>query len=268
MSLTDSNVAPASVDVATIPTGYAIAPNTVMRDASLSTDARLLYVLVDSRLGKKRTQKIRLATLAADLGKSERTVRRIITELEQAGLIRTHRTGMALIFGRDNPSRRRDTRVHSDRTPVSTPKRSKSLELSTTAGQVSNPETPPQIHCDSAAEYLTEIRKATRVRLTDNATVRTHIAEIAGRGTSPIEAATMTAAYLAAHREKVHNPGGFIVTCILPAIAAGELAEQTPAVNRPLTYLERVAAEPCRHGDPLGEQGCALCRHAKQGATA
>jgi hypothetical protein len=32
--------------------------------------------------------------------------------------------------------------------------------------------------------------------------------------------------------------------------------------GRVLTYMERVADEPCPHGDPLGEKQCALCRRS------
>lgn len=100
----------ASVGVQTdapfIAPGYAIAPNAVIRDTRLSPTARLLYVLLDGRRAdKSRGIRVSVATLAADLGCADATVRRAAGELETAGWLARRRTGRTSSWSLDNPIR-------------------------------------------------------------------------------------------------------------------------------------------------------------------
>lgn len=86
--------------------GYAIAPNAVIRDTRLSPTARLLYVLLDGRRAdKSRGIRVSVATLAADLGCADATVRRAAGELETAGWLARRRTGRTSSWSLDNPVR-------------------------------------------------------------------------------------------------------------------------------------------------------------------
>lgn len=100
----------ASVGVQTdapfIAPGYAIAPNAVVRDDRLSLTARLLYVLLDGRRADKaKGIRVSVATLAADLGCADATVRRAASELETAGWLARRRTGRTSSWRLDNPIR-------------------------------------------------------------------------------------------------------------------------------------------------------------------
>ena len=89
--------------------GYAITPNAVLRDTRLSTTARLLYSLLDGRRaagpGKSKGIRVSVATLAADLGCAESTVRRVAGELEDAGWLARRRTGRTSSWALTNPVR-------------------------------------------------------------------------------------------------------------------------------------------------------------------
>ena len=270
MSLS-SNVAPDPHGRPDIPTGYAIVPHSVARDASLSAQARLLFVIIDGHCGSKSTQKLRLATLASELGASVSTVRRYLRELEDAGLVRTYRTGRALIVGRDNPARKRATGERSDASPVNTRKRSNKRELTTTSRPSENVTPPASPVTVAAGEYLKEINHATGALIQPNQTVTAHLGAIAEQGRSPAELATLVAAELAANRGHVRNPGGFIVGIILPSIAAGaSLTEPEPMTYLPPSPLDLHLAEQaaCHHGTPGGASKCGLCRHATVGTAA
>ena len=86
--------------------GYAIAPNAVIRDGRLSPVARLLYVILDGRRAvKSRGIRVNVATLAADLGCSESSVRRAAVDLEAAGWLARRRTGRSSSWLLTNPVR-------------------------------------------------------------------------------------------------------------------------------------------------------------------
>lgn len=106
---------------------FAIVPTSVARDTGLSLGARHLYTVLDGRQGAKTCQRVRMATLAGDLGVCPKTISRYLAELVTAGYVTKKRTGKALILTVINHERgprtipRPVTSVHSDETPVSTP---------------------------------------------------------------------------------------------------------------------------------------------------
>jgi len=262
-----SNVTGPPRDVAAIPEGYAIVPHSVARNTALSVQARLLFVLIDGHIGKRKGFTIPQSTLAAEMNMTVRNVRRYVRELEQAGIITTTRTKNVAVSRVVNPSRK-DTDVRSKRTQMSGRNRSNNLELTTAAQPTANPKPTALPSPVVVAEYLNEIHKATRVRIGTNTTVRTYLAAIVEQGITPADAGAIAAAYVAAHTD-IRNPFGFVAGFVLPAIAAGERPERKPSMpTAPLMYMQRLAKEPCRHEDPLGEQACPLCRHDKAGAMA
>lgn len=88
--------------------GFAIVPNGVLRDPALSMAARLLFAVLDGRrAANSRDRGIRVgaATLAADLGVSESTVKRAAAELTEAGWLERRRTGRTNSWRLTNPAR-------------------------------------------------------------------------------------------------------------------------------------------------------------------
>lgn len=81
-------------------------PTAVARDVSLSIGARHLYTVLDSRQGAKTCQRLLMATLAADMGVSDRTVRRYLAELVTAGYVAKKATGKSLQFTVINEQRK------------------------------------------------------------------------------------------------------------------------------------------------------------------
>ena len=126
--------------------GYAIAPNAVIRDTRLSPTARLLYVLLDGRRAGNRDRGIRvsIATLAADLGCAESTVRRVAGELETAGWLARRRTGRTSSWTLDNPIRTGRRMAALQRT----------LDAEAEGGRGGTPAPPPIAH--QRAESLTD----------------------------------------------------------------------------------------------------------------
>lgn len=244
-----------------IPRGYSIVPHDVARDPSLSPIARLLYVLIDGHVGNKDGFQIKQETLAKELGVSVRTVRRYLKELEQAGWIHTRHTWRTALTRVENPAREAPKR-----TPVSAPKRTpvsasyrSNLERNKTT--TARPTIKTEHTVQSApvvAEYLQMIKERTGVTIGLNSTVHKHITAIAGQGITPETSALEIDAYLSTHKATITNPAGFIVSVILPALAAGETewnATKTP----------RAPAHPdeCIHGS-LKVYGCDKCREINQ----
>ena len=67
------------------------------------------------------------------------------------------------------------------------------------------------------------------------------------------------------------TPLGLCVACL--GAASEELSRLAPRAadardSRPssVPYRELYQEPPCEHGDPRGERGCALCRHARASA--
>lgn len=86
--------------------GYAVAPNAVLRDPRLSPTARLLYVVLDGRRAARgKGIRVSVATLAADVGCADATIRRAADELQNAGWLARRRTGRTSLWVLDNPIR-------------------------------------------------------------------------------------------------------------------------------------------------------------------
>jgi hypothetical protein len=247
---------------------YAITPSRIARDPSISPVTRCLYTIIDSHLGDKTTQKVSLSTLATELGRSTATVRRSIAELEAIGLVQTFQTGRSLILKRVNNSRNSCTSEHSDVAPVSTPKSNNKRVITTTGEHRSQETVSTTATTPVVADYLVEINKAAGTQVRNNKTVTAHIRKMSEQGLSPQDVAALASAYLAAHRSGVSNPAGFIVSFALPAIASGERPETPQVQQAPPMFMDLVTGQECEHGDPRGEQSCAICRHAKAKAAA
>lgn len=114
--------------------GYAVVPNAILREASLSLAARLLYGVLDGRRASGAWVRVGAETLAADLGTSVSTVSRAAKELEAAGWLERRRTGRTSAWRLANPIR--------------TPKRMASLERVLDAPQEGGTQVstlPPEI---------------------------------------------------------------------------------------------------------------------------
>ena len=88
-------------------------PVEVVLDATLSLQARMLYVILDARAGARGYVHVRQDTLAGDLGCSVRQVQRAMKELRERGLVEVQQTKAVA----------RLTVVNEARHPVSDPPR-------------------------------------------------------------------------------------------------------------------------------------------------
>jgi DNA-binding transcriptional regulator YhcF (GntR family) len=80
-------------------------PNAVIRDATLSSQAFRLYCMLASRQGANPSVRVKLATLAADLGIAPSSTRRVMAELTAAGLVTVTRTGRSSSYALVNAER-------------------------------------------------------------------------------------------------------------------------------------------------------------------
>lgn len=271
--------------------GYAIAPNAVLRDARLSRDARLLYVLLDGHAGKSGRVRVGDATVAAELGASESSFYRWARELVAAGLITRKGTGRSAITTVHNGFRVGSssaptaaeqpaipvTADSAELSPVTALQRSKSREVinSNGASPAEDRGAPARTATPAAAgpaeKLLDAVRAATGAPVEMNARVRRDLQTIAARGTTPDELAVEVAAWLAVKgEESIYRMAGFLVGVVLPSIARGQeapAAEPQLATPMPPYAHELYAADPCQHGDPRGPSSCALCRHAPKEVT-
>lgn len=109
--------------------GFAITPSSVVRDPHLSLGARTLYTLIDSHQGVKGRQRLKIATLAGELGVSDRATSRYINELKAAGHLTTKATGRSLSFTVTNPSRRSKLTADSPAQVIPRPAKSGERDL-------------------------------------------------------------------------------------------------------------------------------------------
>lgn len=72
---------------------FSALPHEILRDTSLSRDARLLYAVLQAYWWQSGECHASHVTLAADLGCSTRMLRTYLTELMQGGLVTEHATG-------------------------------------------------------------------------------------------------------------------------------------------------------------------------------
>lgn len=84
---------------------FAMTPSPVLFDTSLGPWALRLYAVLDWRAGRKGYCRVGIKQLAADLGTSERTTRRAVSELREAGWVQIKETGRTHDYTVVNPSR-------------------------------------------------------------------------------------------------------------------------------------------------------------------
>lgn len=268
--------------------GYAIAPNAVLRDARLSIQARLLYVVLDGHAGVRGRVRVRDATIVAELGCCERSFYKWSAELVAAGHIERKGTGRSAITTVINRVRTPAAELHDDAAIGARAARERSAALHDDAalhrirsGVVTNNSkrgtAPAPAHgspaptspLDPAAGGYLEtylravIEGADGEDITLNRKVRGHLEAIAAQGIKPEQLRELVAGWprISWSGEPIHRLAGFVVGVVLPGIAQGQSAPTAaPAQQTPIppTYQELLEQPVCEHG---AEQGrCALCR--------
>lgn len=87
---------------------FAMPPHEVMRDPTLSVDAKVIWTLLDGHAGENYSTRVRQQTLAQEMGlgpSSLRRVKRAVAELVERGLLLVERTGRSNVYQVLNPSR-------------------------------------------------------------------------------------------------------------------------------------------------------------------
>lgn len=236
-----------------IPNGYAIVPHAVARDASLSISARMLYLLLDGRQGSSDGTRVRIETLAADMGVSVSTVKRCLRELRQAGLVESQITGRSLMLIIHNTARKRVT-ADPDRgtsgpsagSPVTSLQRSNQEKNNQSRNNPSTRLSPgshgrtdrdPMLVSLAAANpllpaYVDAIASATGLPLKPTNDVLQKVQKIAFRGMTP--AAAGEAAHgqmiVASGMRDIRNPVAFLAKTVLDALADDPHAAPVEAV--------------------------------------
>lgn len=262
MTITPPSVSP-QPDAPINAPGYAIAPNAVLRDARLSRDARLLYVLLDGHAGANGRVRVGDATVAAELNASESSFYRWSKELQDAGLITRKGTGRSAITIVHNGSRLKSsmpaekpqqtlsaaTADSPELSRVTALQRSNSLEENNNrgaspaeGGAAPAPTETPAAGGHAEELLLDAVRAATGAPVEMTRPVRRHLQSVAARGTTPNELAVEVAAWLAVKgEENIYRLAGFIAGVVLPSIASGAptpLPEPTITAPMPPTRAE------------------------------
>jgi Fe2+ or Zn2+ uptake regulation protein len=253
---------------------FGMAPRFVLRDASLSPMARLVYMILDERVGAQDHQRVSQELLAKDVGTTTRTIRRAITELELAGLVHKRRTGRTDMYFVRNPARssapvapqeslighecpdRLDISVQStEKEPLEKQASKHSSAYDTEQAVTAEPLLDP-FEVEAFLESLpVNLRPDHTLRLSKS------LSEAANRGWTAVGIAE-------AIRKRITNPdarAGLTIKIL------GELAQQradehtVPETPTPTAWKDLAAAPRCDHGEVVGR--CALCRWAEQGLT-
>lgn len=257
---------------------FAIVPTDVLTDRTLSAHARVLYAVLDGRTCG-RAGRLKMATLAADLGLSLPQINRLLAELVRAGYVVTLRTGRSNLYRVINPAResRSIKPERSDLSKMMDLQINRERSITTSAAELDQRSSQPALAPDDGAELDTN--KPPRPALRDlepwhraaeraGWPVRPHrsvlkaLAEIRAQQVKPEALGALIAAYRAIHGANVRNPGGWM-NAMLQAIAEGHRPQQLQIPLAPVLYTDHpLAAEPCQHGEPRGSRACAICRHA------
>lgn len=250
---------------------FGISPTAVMLDQRLSNGATRLYAVLDARLCG-RPQRIRIETLAADLGWSERAVKRCAAELRAAGWLAAGRTGRSNMWHLVNPVRRARS-VPADGTKMALPQINRSLSTTNSRAVIEEPPAPTSEAplCDEPQtihEHLKAAQEAAQTTIRATRKVRESLARIKQQQIAPEALAALVAAYKAAHRARIENPAGWLVWVLEDLAAGGRPETPKPTYQQQPLYLDRPLTEPCEHGEPRGQHACALCRHARKPVTA
>jgi hypothetical protein len=91
-----------------VPDGWAKVPHSIARDRTLSAQAFRLWVIFDGRQGQRPNARVGQKVLADDLGVSTRTIKRLVSELVEAGHLTVKQTSRTAIYVVHNPARDRE----------------------------------------------------------------------------------------------------------------------------------------------------------------
>jgi DNA-binding MarR family transcriptional regulator len=291
---------PVDTDTAKSLSGYAVVPNALLRDPRVSDRAVRLYAVLDGRRAHRQAGiRVGQATLAADLGASESTVKRAAEELEEAGWLRRRRTGRTSLWHLTNPVRDRSQKAvqavieeatdqrgtggepagHgarsvtadlSDRSPVTSLqsitredyKHHRDAAAFQAAGvsDASAKKDTPATGDPVLAAYLREINAATGAQLRPTRALRDLVRKIAARGIPAEEAALTAAAWLAAKGSTVTSPAGFLAAVALPSLANGTSMDEEPPAPTPIPPAFRDLQVQARCDHGAEAGRCALCR--------
>ena len=244
---------------------FAMAPRSILRDASISPLARLLYMILDDRAGASGSVRVSQATLAQDVGTSVRTIKRAIAELGTSGLIHTRVTGRSSYITLWNPSRTTAAQtVQDDLVGHQWPTRGDTSGPSTEKEGLRNKQaTPAPVDELTVPDLLLpdplEIESfldalPAHLRPEPNSTVLKHLSAALDHGWTVLSLA-------AAIRKQITNPDA------RPGLTVRVLAQlstqpATEHVDRPtptpMTVAQLLNAARCDHGELIGR--CALCR--------
>lgn len=250
---------------------YALVPVDVLTDRTLSAHARVLYAVLDGRTCG-RAGRLKMTTLAADLGLSLPQINRLLGELVRAGYVVTLRTGRSNLYRVINPAResRSIKNERSDLSKMIDLQINRERSITTSAAELDHSSQPAPDRDDERPPRppLRDLDPWHRAAVAAGWPVKPtrrlqHALErIRAQQIKPEALGALVAAYRAIHGSDVRNPGGWM-TAILDAIADGNRPEQLQLPVAPVLYSDHpLAAEPCQHGEPRGSHACALCRHA------
>ena len=204
---------------------FAIVPTNVLTDRTLSAHARVLYAVLDGRTCG-RAGRLKMATLAADLGLSLPQINRLLAELVRAGYVVTLRTGRSNLYRVVNPAResRSIKPERSDLSKMMDLQINRERSITTSAVELDQRSSQPALAPDDGAEIhdkppwpaLRDLepwhRAAERagwpVRPTRS--VLKALAEIRAQQVKPEALGALIAAYRAIHGSDVVNPGGWM----------------------------------------------------------
>jgi len=221
-----------------------MAPQSVIEDATLSVNARLLFIILDARAGSRRVVSVRVEVLAVALGKSAATTKRALEELEARGLLQRSRTLGTSRTVVHNPARaprgRRLTSAPAYGSPMS--RRSSKNDLSKKQQQQPAASEGSAIE---ARELLGRIIEATGTPIKPTAVLMRTLREAVASGRAD-DMPIMATAWLATVAGNVGNPAGYLAGYILPALAEGRRGPQN-------SKSERAPREPRQKRDENSE---------------
>ena len=259
--------------------GFAITPSSVVRDPHLSLGARTLYTLIDSHQGVKGRQRLKIATLAGELGVSDRATSRYINELKAAGHLTTKATGRSLSFTVTNPSRRSKLTADSPAQVIPRPAKSGERDLPPVArlqsiNPLSNKKACTQ-EIPTITVEITETRNAAAKSGTDSLTLEqfrdllpaqirprpeTHLANTLA---AALERGWTVQGLALAIKAEIPNPqaGPGLTVKILRQLSQRPPSEYSPP---PAPKPRYDSATECEHGVLKVYGGCGYCREARE----
>lgn len=270
--------------------GFTVIQNVILEDARLSASARLTLLLLRKHAWQDPSTFVTQGRLAAELGVSDRQVRRYLTELEESDLITVQRrlsTGESNIYwledleeryglqavegGRTDMTTPQDRYVHPGRTRVSdnkdtatkthlqTPPPVVGERSEETVGE--KPPTPPKGAAnrelaDEVSEDLQVLALRIRSKLAQRGRSKEGIdyaldrLEVAGKVTAPAAWCDKIAARFDADREAVQQQ------------SLDQLAKDEAESQRAEALKTRTCKHGVLHGEVEASEVCELCSEA------